>query len=152
MNSMPRRWDVWAVVSSRKSSSSNGQMCFSWSGGTRYVTELAVLFGVTDARGVPKTRAPGTKAIGGSVRDALGSYLEARRDAHDARGQVPGGAQRSRMALSDAGCAGDSDWAVSEMRRTTTGAFEQFGRHPIEFSCSTSHILKRIGRAVCHRT
>ena len=46
-------------------------MCFSWSGGTRHVTELAVLLGLTDTRAVTKTRTPGTKAFGGGARDAL---------------------------------------------------------------------------------
>ena len=36
---------------------------------------------------------------------------------------------------------GDSDWAGSESRRSTTGAFEQYGLHPIEFSCSTQHVI-----------
>ena len=36
---------------------------------------------------------------------------------------------------------GDSDWAGSESRRSTTGAFEQHGLHPIEFSCSTQHVI-----------
>ena len=36
---------------------------------------------------------------------------------------------------------GDSDWAGSEMRRSTAGAFEQLGKHPIEFSCSTQHVV-----------
>ena len=36
---------------------------------------------------------------------------------------------------------GDSDWAGSDTRRSTTRAFEQLGQHPIEFSCSTQHIV-----------
>ena len=36
---------------------------------------------------------------------------------------------------------GDSDWAGSEARRSTTGAFEQLGQHPIEFSFSTQHVV-----------
>ena len=36
---------------------------------------------------------------------------------------------------------GDSDWAGSETRRSTTGAFEPLGQHPIEFSCSTRHVV-----------
>ena len=36
---------------------------------------------------------------------------------------------------------GDSEWAGSESRRSTTGAFEQYGLHPIEFSCSTQHVI-----------
>ena len=44
------------------------EMCFSWSGGTRHVTELAVLLGLTDTRSVMMTRTPGTKA---TARDAL---------------------------------------------------------------------------------
>ena len=47
------------------------EMCFSWSGGTRDVTELAVLLGLTDTRSVMMTRTPGTKATGGNARDAL---------------------------------------------------------------------------------
>ena len=46
-------------------------MCFSWSGGTRYATEFAVLLGLADTRAVTKTRTPGTKATGGGARDAL---------------------------------------------------------------------------------
>ena len=46
-------------------------MCFSWSGGTRYVTELAVLLGLTDTRSVMMTRTPGTKATCGNARNAL---------------------------------------------------------------------------------
>ena len=36
---------------------------------------------------------------------------------------------------------GDSDWAGSESRRSTTGAFVQYGLHPIEFSCSTQDVI-----------
>ena len=35
---------------------------------------------------------------------------------------------------------GDPDWAGSDTRRSTTGAFEHLG-HPIEFSCSTQHVV-----------
>ena len=44
------------------------EMCFSWSGGTRYVIELAVMLGLTDTRAATKTRTPGTKATGGGAR------------------------------------------------------------------------------------
>ena len=47
------------------------EMCFSWSGRTRFVTELAVLLGLTDTRSVMMTRTPGTKGTGGNARDAL---------------------------------------------------------------------------------
>ena len=47
------------------------EMCFSRSGGTGYVTELAVLLGLTDTRSATMTRTPGTKATGGDARDAL---------------------------------------------------------------------------------
>ena len=47
------------------------EMCFSWSGCTLYVTELAVLLGLTETRAVTKTRTPGMKATGGGARDAL---------------------------------------------------------------------------------
>ena len=43
------------------------EMCFSWSGGTRYVTELAVLLGHTDSRAATKTRTRGTEATGGGA-------------------------------------------------------------------------------------
>ena len=36
---------------------------------------------------------------------------------------------------------GDSDWAGSDTRRSTTGAFEQLGQHPIDFSCSIQHVV-----------
>ena len=49
------------------------EMCFSWSGGTRCVTGLAVLLGLADTRAVTKTRTPGTKATGGGARDAFGA-------------------------------------------------------------------------------
>ena len=47
------------------------EMCFSWDGGTRYVTELAVLPGRTDTRAVTKTRTSGPKATDGGACDAL---------------------------------------------------------------------------------
>ena len=47
------------------------EMCFSWAGGTRYVTELSVLPGRTDTRAVTKTRTPGPKATDGGACDAL---------------------------------------------------------------------------------
>ena len=46
------------------------QMCFSWAGGTRCVTELVVLSGRTDTRTVTNTRTPSTKATDGGARDA----------------------------------------------------------------------------------
>ena len=66
------------MATSLKSSSSNGH-CHGMSkrcasaeaGGTRHVTELAVLLGLADTRAVTKTRTPGTKATGGGARDAL---------------------------------------------------------------------------------
>ena len=58
-------------ISKRTIRRHESEMCFSWSGGTRYVTELAVLLGLTDTRSVMMTRTPGTKATGGNARDAL---------------------------------------------------------------------------------
>ena len=60
------------------------EMCFSWSGATRYVTELAVLLGLTDTRAATKTRTPGTRNEGnrwrrsrcsGTAGYLSGSYL-----------------------------------------------------------------------------
>ena len=42
-------------------------MCFSWSGSTRYVTELGVFLGLTDSRAATETRTPGTTATGGGA-------------------------------------------------------------------------------------
>ena len=36
---------------------------------------------------------------------------------------------------------GDSDWGGSESRRSTSGTFEQLGTHPIDYSCSTQHVI-----------
>ena len=48
---------------------------------------------------------------------------------------------------------GDSGWAGSETERSTTGAFEQLGQHPIEFSCSTQHVVAlSIGEAELYAT
>ena len=46
------------------------ELCFSWSGGARYVEELAKLHGDTGDRSVTKTRTPGTEATGSGARDA----------------------------------------------------------------------------------
>ena len=47
----------------------------------------------------------------------------------------------------------ETDWAGSESRRSTTGAFEQYGLHPIEFSCSTQHVIAlSSGEAELHAT
>ena len=162
------------------------EMCFSWSGGTRYVTELAVLLGLTDTRAVTKTRTPGTKATGGGARDALepldtfqaatfrsavgliGYIVLDRPDCQYAAKAVrsattePTKLDRMRMMRlakflvghnelewlyhaqdvpEKYAVYGDSDWAGSETRRSTTGAFEQLGQNPIEFSCSTQHVI-----------
>ena len=78
MSSKPRCWDVWGrghltevKFLKRTIRWHESEMCFSWSGGTRYVTELAVSLGLTDTRSVMMTRTPGTKATGGNARDAL---------------------------------------------------------------------------------
>ena len=36
---------------------------------------------------------------------------------------------------------GDSDWAGSDTRKSTNGTFEELGQHPIEFRCSSQHIV-----------
>ena len=53
------------------------EMCFRWSGDTRYITELAVMLGLTDTRAVTKTRTPGTKATGGGGRDGRWRLFQA---------------------------------------------------------------------------
>ena len=172
-------------------------MCFSWSGGTRYVTELAVLLGLTDTR-VTKTRTPGTKATGGDAGDALepldtihaatfrsavgliGYIVPDRLDCQHAAKAVRSATRdptkldwmrmmrlaKIQVARSELGWLyqaqdvpekyvvyGDSGWAGSETRRTTTGACEQFGQHPFEFSCSTQHVVAlSSGEAELHAT
>ena len=64
------------------------QMFFSWAGGARCVTELAVLSGRTDTRTVTNTRTPRTKATGGGACEASETLAH---DAHDAAGQFPEG-------------------------------------------------------------
>ena len=69
---------------------------------------------------------------------------EPRLDADDASGQVPGVPQciyQAQDVPEKYVVFGDSDWAGSESRRSTTGAFEQYGLHPIEFSCSKQHVI-----------
>ena len=159
------------------------EMCFSWSGGTRYVTELGVQLGLTDTRAVTKTLTPGTKATGGGARDALepldtfqaatfrsavglvGYIVLDRPDCQYAAKAVRSATREPtkldwmRLAKFLAAHSelewlhqaqalpekyvvyGDSDWAGSETRRRTTGAFEQLGQHPTEFSCSTQHVV-----------
>ena len=114
------------------------ELCFSWSGGARYVEALAKLHGDTGDRSVTKTRTPGTKATGSGARDApepldtfqaagyrtavgmIGCIVldratlpvcsesgderdarteEARMDALQKAGQVPGFPRRTRVAL-----------------------------------------------------
>ena len=155
------------------------EMCFNWSGRTRYVTELAVLLGLTDTRSVMVTRTPGTKATGGNARDALeqlDTFQAATfRSAVGLIGYIILDTPECQYAAKTVRSAnrestnldwmrmmrltkflvshselewiyqaqdvpekyvvfGDSDWAGSESRRSTTGVFEQYGRHPIEFS------------------
>ena len=172
-------------------------MSFSWSGGTRYVTELAVLLGLTYTRSVMMTRTPGTKATGGNARDALeqldtfqaATFLSAvglvgyivldRPECQYAAKTVRSATREptkldwmrmmrlAKFLVSHSELEwiyqaqdvpekyvvfGDSDWAGSESRRSTTGAFEQYGLHPIEFSCATQHVIALSSRAVCYRT
>ena len=48
---------------------------------------------------------------------------------------------------------GDSNWAGSDARKSTTGTFDQFGQHPIGFSCSTQHVVVlSSGEAELHAT
>ena len=66
---------------------------------------------------------------GESGEECHSRAYDARLDSSDASGHVPGGPQRTLLALSSAG------GASSDTRRSTTGAFGQLGQHPIEFSC-----------------
>ena len=76
--------------------------------------------------GFDRIHRPGQTSLpvcGESGEECHWRAYEARLDANDASGQVPGGTQRSQMALSFAGRAdGDSDWAGSETRRSTRSA------------------------------
>ena len=67
-------WAAWVEGSSQRSSSCtlrwhDDEASFSWSGGARYVEELAQSLGHIGDRAATKT--PGTKATGSSPRDAL---------------------------------------------------------------------------------
>ena len=169
------------------------EMCFSWSGGTRYVTELAVLLGLTDTRSV-MTRTPGTKATGGNARDALeqldtfqaatfrsavgliGYIVLDRPDCQYAAKAVRSATgertkldwMRMRLAkflVSHSELEwiyqaqdvpekyvvfGDSDWAGSESRRSTTGALNSMDCIPSNSAArhSTS-LLFRAERQSC---
>ena len=172
-------------------------MCFSRSGGNRYVTELAVVLGLTDTRSVMMSRTPGTKATGGNARDALEQLHTFQAATFPICGRVdwihrPGqtwlpvtvrSATReptkldwmrmmrlAKFLVSHSELEwiyqaqdvpekyvvfGDSDWAGSESRRSTTGAFEQYGTasHRIQLLDTARRCpLERRGRAVCYRT
>ena len=161
------------------------EVCFSWSGSTRYVKALAVLLGLTDTRAVTRTRTPGMKATGGGARDALEpldifqaatfrsavvliGYIVLDRPGCQYAGKAVRSATRepskfdwmrmlrlAKFLVSHSEfewfqaqdvpekyvVCGDADWEGSETRRSTTGACEQLGQHPIEFSCSTQHVV-----------
>ena len=65
---------------------------------------------------------------------------EARLDANGASDQVPGGTQRTRMALSG---AGRNTWCRLRLGRLGNAKEHnrQLGQHPIEFSCSAQHVV-----------
>ena len=162
------------------------ETCCSWSRGTRYLTELAVLLGITDTRSVMMTRTPGMKATGGNARDALeqldtfhsatfrsavgliGYIVLDRVDCQYAAKTVrsairePTNLDWMRMMRLANFLVSHSDSNGSTRRRTClrsmwcletqtgqarshVGArqehFEQYGLHPIEFSCSTQHVI-----------
>ena len=175
-------------------------MCFSWSGRTRYVTELAVLLGLTDTRSVMMTRTPGTKATGGNARDALEQldtfqaatfrfavgligYIVLDRPECQYAAKTVRSATRdptkldwmrmmrlAKFLVSHSELEwiyqaqdvpekyvvfGDSDWAGSESRRSTTGAFETVwtASHRIQLLGTARHCpLERRGRAVRYGT
>ena len=124
------------------------EMRFSWSGGTRYVTELAVLLGLTDTRAVTKTRTPGMKATGGAARDAqepldafqAPTFGGSSSDTSSWTNLIARRLYQAQDVPEKYVVYGDSHWADSYTRRSTTGAFEQVGQHPIE------------GRAACNGT
>ena len=140
------------------------QMCFSWAGGTRCVTELVVLSGRTDTLTVTNTRTPSTKATDGGARDAW-EPLEAFRTAiviDRPDGQYAAKATRNattepetldwmRMTrLANSRTAHDElEWlyhaqdvpekcmGCGDPEGSGSEAVEQLGQHLIEFSCTT---------------
>ena len=148
------------------------EVCFSWSGGTRNVTELAVLLGLSgEGKWWMRSRCPGAAGYlscsnlllsGGidrihrpgqislpvcgerGVERCFGGY-EARLDANVASGQVPGGPQRTRMALSGAGCACE----VHGVRRLGLGRLGNAKEHNrnIRTAWTASHRIQLLDSA-----
>ena len=140
------------------------EMCFSWSGGTRYVTELAILLGHRHSSFDEDTnsgnegnwrrcsRCPARSATREPTKLDWMRMLRLARFlvAHSELEWLC----QAQDLLEKYAVYGDFDWAGSDSRRSTTGAFEQYGQHPIEFSCSIQHVAAPSsgGRAVCNRT
>ena len=140
------------------------QLCFSWAGGTRCVTELVVLSGRTDTRTVTNTRTPSTKATDGGARDAW-EPLEAFRTAiviDRPDGQYAAKATRNATTepetldwmrttrLANSRTAHDElEWlyhaqdvpekcmGCGDPEGSGSEVVEQLGQHLIEFSCTT---------------
>ena len=82
---------------------------------------------------------------GESGEEYYSTAYEARLDANVASGQVPGPIASSDGSVKHRTCL-RSSWSTetqtgqARITRSTTGAFEQLGQHPIEFS-TTQHIV-----------
>ena len=120
-------------------------MCFSWSGRTRYVTELAVLLGLLDR---PECQYA-AKTVRSATREPtnLDSMRMMRLVKFLVSHSVLEWIYQGQDVPEKYVVFGDSDWAGLESRRSTTGAFEQYGLHTIARHCS----LERGGRAVRFR-
>ena len=101
------------------------EMCVSWSGGTRYVTELVVLLGLKDTRAMPWSRWTPFRQQPSAQRSREPTKLD-RLDANDAPGQVPGGAQRTQGSSKRP--ASDLGW--DRLRRRLWGRY-RLGHWPV---------------------
>ena len=133
-------------------------MCFSWSRGTRYVTDAfqpATFRSAVGLIGYIVLDRPDCRYAAKAVRSAtrqpmkldwmrmmrLAKFLVAH--------SVLGWLHQARDMTEKCVVHEDSDWAGSDIRRSTTGAFEQLGQHPVEFSCSIQHVA---ALSICNGT
>ena len=66
---------------------------------------------------------------------------ESRLDADDASGQVPGVPQWRRTCLRSVWCLETQTGQARSHVGVRQEHFEQYGIHPIKFSCSTQHVI-----------